>query len=129
MKKTPAEPGLQAVEDYFLAVPEPARATLLKVRAVIRAAVPAEATEAIGYGIPMFKYKGVLLGLGAFKDHCSLFLGTSSLGPELSEDLESYSISKGTIRFPVDKPMPATLVRKIVKLRVQQNETKKTSKR
>lgn len=129
MKHASAEPAPTDVEDYFSAVPEPARTTLLKVRAVIRSAVPAEATEGISYGIPMFKHKGVLLGLGAFKEHCSLFLGTSSLGPALDEDLKNYSISKGTIRFPLDKPMPATLVRKIVRLRVQQNETKKPPKR
>lgn len=128
MAKSQPAPDLQAVEAYLAKVPEPALGTLEKVRAVIRAAVPPEATEGISYGIPMFKYKGVLLGFGAFADHCSLFLGTSSLPPDVQAALEKYSTSKGTIRFPLDKPLPATLIRRIVRARVAQNEAKKGSK-
>src|SRR5258708_3777487 len=63
----------KSVEEYLARVPQPARGTLNKVRAAIRSVVPAEATETISYGIPMFKYKGLLLGYAAFSKHCSLF--------------------------------------------------------
>lgn len=123
MKKSESGRGVaKTVEDYLSRVGEPARTTLNKMRALIRAAAPAEAAEAISYGVPMFKYKGVLLGVGAFKDHCSLFLATSSIAPEIWEELKTYDTSKGTIRFAVDKPLPAALVRRIVKARVAQNE-------
>jgi Domain of unknown function (DU1801) len=61
------------VEEYLAGVPEPARSTLYRIRAAIRSAVPPEATEAISYGMPTFKYKGPLLGFAAFPNHCSLF--------------------------------------------------------
>ena len=63
----------EGVDSYLAAVPEPARTTLEKVRAVIRSAVPAEATEGISYGMPAFRYKGALVGYAAFKEHCSFF--------------------------------------------------------
>ena len=111
----------KTVNEYLAAVPEPARSTLKKVRAAIRAAAPAETTEIISYGIPMFKYKGMLVGLAAYPKHCSLFLATSSLLKRFKDELSRYKTSKGTIRFPTDQPLPATLVKKIVKSRVAQN--------
>ena len=63
----------KGVDEYLAGVPEPARTTLNTVRAAIRSAVPPEATEAISYRIPTFKYKGPLLGFAAFSNHCSLF--------------------------------------------------------
>lgn len=118
-----------AVEQYLAAVPEPARTTLEKVRATIRAAAPKSATEGISYGIPMFKYEGVLIGYAAFEDHCSLFLATGSMVAQFAEELKGYSTSKGTIRFPSNKPMPATLIKKLVKARVEQNEAKAAAKK
>lgn len=123
MRKSGRGSGIaKSVEEYLSRVSEPARTTLNKMRALIRAAAPAEGAETISYGVPMFKYKGVLLAVGAFKDHCSLFLATSSIAPEIREELKTYDTSKGTIRFPVDKPLPAALVTRIVKARVAQNE-------
>jgi hypothetical protein len=61
------------IDQYLAGVPEPARGTLARVRAMIRSVVPAEATEGISYGIPTFKYKGSLVAFAAFKNHCSLF--------------------------------------------------------
>lgn len=113
------------VDEYLAGVPEPARSTLKKVRAAIRSAVPPEATEAIWYRIPTFKYKGPLLGFAAFTNHCSLFPMSSSVIEAFKNELKDYSTSKGTIRFPVDKPLAATLVRKLVKARIAQNEQKK----
>jgi uncharacterized protein YdhG (YjbR/CyaY superfamily) len=112
----------KTVNEYLAAVPEPARSTLKKVRAAIRAAAPAETTELISYGMPIYKYKGTLIGLAAFPKHCSLFLATSPLLKMFKDELSRYKTSRGTIRFPTDQPIPATLVKKIVKSRVAQND-------
>jgi uncharacterized protein YdhG (YjbR/CyaY superfamily) len=126
----PATKGISAsrdVEAYLAAVPEPARSTLNKVRAMIRSTVPAEATEGISYGIPMFKHKGVLMGFGAFPDHCSLFVTRPSLMEAYQNELKEYHTSKGTNRFPVNKPLPAVLVKKLVKARLAENERRRQS--
>jgi uncharacterized protein YdhG (YjbR/CyaY superfamily) len=112
------------IDEYLAGVPEPARSTLNKIRAAIRSAVPPEATETISYGIPAFKYKGVLVWFAAFSDHCSLF-PTAAVIEEFKNELKGFSTSKGTIQFPTDKPLPAALVRKLVKARVPQIENKK----
>lgn len=112
------------VDDYLAGVPEPARSTLNKVRAAIRSALPAEATEAISYGMPAFKYKGTLVWFAAFSNHCSLF-PTASVIQAFKNELKGYETSKGTIHFPVDKPLPAALVKKIVKARIAEKEHKK----
>ncbi len=112
------------VDEYLERVPEPARTTLKKVRAIIRSVAPAEATEAISYGIPTFKYKGMLASFAAFSDHCSLFPGA---GPtiEFKNELKNFQTSKGTIRFAPNKPFPATLLKKLVKARIAENDRKK----
>ena len=122
MKKKSAIP--KTVNQYLAAVPEPARSTLKEVRAAIRAAAPAETTEIISYGMPMYKYKGTLIGFAAYAKHCSLFLATPSLLKLFKDELSRYEISKGTIRFPPDKPLPASLMKKIVKARAVQNDQK-----
>src|SRR5690349_14525492 len=113
------------VDAYLARVPEPARSTLNRIRSVIRSAVPREATEAISYRIPTFRYKGPLVGFAAFPDHCSLFPMNPSVIEAFKSELKDFHTSKGTIRFPVDKPLPATLVKKLVKARVAQNEQRK----
>ncbi len=117
-------PAPKTVEEYMAAVPEPARSTLKKVRATIRSVVPPEATEVISYGIPMFKYNGMLLGFAAFSNHCSLFPGAAPIAA-LKNELKSFRTSKGTIQFPMDKPVSAALVKKLVKARIAENEKKK----
>ena len=112
------------VDEYLAGVPESARSTLNKLRAAIRSAVPPEATETISYRIPAFKYKGVLVWFAAFSNHYSLFPGASVL-EAFKNELKDFSTSKGTIHFPSDKPLPAALVKKLVKARVAQNENKK----
>ena len=112
------------VDEYLAGVPEPARSTLNKMRATIRSAVPPEATETISYRIPAFKHKGVLVWFAAFSDHCSLF-PTASVIEAFKGELNGFSTSKGTIRFPTDKPLPTALIKRLVKARVAQNERKK----
>ena len=120
--KTPQ--GHPDVEAYLARVPEPARTTLEKIRATIRAAVPAEAEECISYGMPAFRYKGALVGYAAFKQHCSFFPMSASLLDELADDVKNYRTAKGTLQFAVDKPLPAVLVKHMVNARVKQNEGK-----
>jgi uncharacterized protein YdhG (YjbR/CyaY superfamily) len=117
--------AVKDVEAYLAAVPEPARATLEKVRATIRSVVPAEATEGLSYGMPAFRYKGALVGYAAFKDHCSFFPMNASLIDTMKEELKGYRTSKGTLQFPSDKPLPATLLKKMVKARIAENDRKK----
>jgi uncharacterized protein YdhG (YjbR/CyaY superfamily) len=119
---TKSDDGSRDVDKYLAAVPEPARGTLNTIRAAIRSTVPPEATEGIGYGIPMFKYKGALVWFAAFSKHCSFFPGSLAVIAALKNELKDYQTSKGTIRFPVDKPLPAALVRKMVKVRIAENE-------
>jgi len=113
------------VDEYLAAVPEPARSTLNRIRAMIRSAVPPEATEAITYRIPTFKYKGSLLAFAAFTNHCSLFPMSLAVIDAFKNELKPFLASKGTIRFPLDKPLPAALVKKLVKARIAQNESRK----
>ena len=117
------------VEAYLAACPEPHRITLEKVRATIRSVVPKEATEGISYGMPAFRYKGALVGYAAFKEHCSFFPMSASLLDDFAGELKDYRTSKGTLQFPVDKPLPAALLKKLVKARVVQNEAKKAGGR
>jgi uncharacterized protein YdhG (YjbR/CyaY superfamily) len=107
----------KTVDEYLAGVAEPAHSTLKKIRAAIRSAVPPGTTEAISYGIPAFKYKRMLVWFAAFSGHCSLF-PTASVIRTFKNELKGYEISKGTIRFPVDKPLPAALLKKMVKARV-----------
>ena len=114
----------KTVDEYLARVPEPARGTLNKIRAAIRSAAPPGATEIISYGMPAFKHKGVLVWFAAFSNHCSLF-PTASVIETFKSELTNYSPSKGTIQFPTDKPLPAALVKKMVKARVAQIANKK----
>jgi uncharacterized protein YdhG (YjbR/CyaY superfamily) len=111
----------KTVDAYLDNVPEPARSTLKHIRAVIQSVVPKQTTEVISYGIPMFKFRGMLVGYAAFRDHCSLFPTGSGVVEKFAKELKAYSTNKGTIRFPADKPLPDTLLKKIVKARVVEN--------
>jgi uncharacterized protein YdhG (YjbR/CyaY superfamily) len=124
--KWPAKPV--TVQEYLARVPQPARDALSKVRAAIRSVVPAEATEVISYGIPAFKHKKVLVWYAAFSDHYSLF-PTASVIEIFKSDLAGFSTSKGTIHFPLDKPVPTALIRKLVRARVAEAESKIESRK
>jgi uncharacterized protein YdhG (YjbR/CyaY superfamily) len=116
--------GVRAVHAYLAKVPEPARTTLAKTRDVIRSVTPRETTEKLSYGMPAFYYKGALVAYAAFKNHCSFFPMNASLIDTMKEDLKSYRTSKGTLQFPLDKPLSATLLKKMVKARIAENERK-----
>jgi len=110
------------VNEYLAGLPEPARTTLKRVRAVIRSVVPVETTEVISYGIPTFKYKRRLVAFAAFRDHCSFFPLGSSVLDAFKDELKEFRVSKGTLHFPLDRPLPTALVKKIVRARIAQNE-------
>ncbi len=114
------------VDDYLAAVPEDARRSLEKLRKMIKAAAP-KATELISYQIPMYKHHGMLVGFAAFKNHLSFFAGTKNI-ETYKDELKSYETSKGTIRFTADKPLPASLVKKLVKAHVAENEARSKEK-
>jgi uncharacterized protein YdhG (YjbR/CyaY superfamily) len=109
------------IDQYLARVPEPARSTLSRVRAAIRAAAPPGAVEAISYRIPAFKLNGPLLGFAAFPKHCSLFVFSGTLLDSFAADLKDYSISKGAIRFPLDKPLPPALIKKLMRAKLDEH--------
>ena len=121
-KSAKRKPVPKTVDEYLAKVPEPQRTTLARVREVIQSVLPGEATEVISYRIPCVQYKGMLVGYAAFTDHCSLFGMSSTLLGPFKEELKNYSTSKGTIRFAVDKPLPAALIKKLVKSAIAEKE-------
>ena len=112
------------VDDYLAGIPEPARSTLNRMREAIRSAMPPDTAETISYGIPAFKHERVLVWFAAFSNHCSLF-PTASVIDAFKKDLKGYSVSKGTIHFPIDKPLPISLIKKLVQARVAQDQRKR----
>ena len=112
------------VAAYLSAVPKDARAALQKLRKDIRAAAP-EAKEGISYGMPAFKSMGPLVYYAAFKDHCSFFPASMAVMRRFANELRDYDTTgKGTIRFSAAKPLPAALVRRMVKARIAENEAR-----
>ncbi|WP_321417522.1 DUF1801 domain-containing protein [uncultured Methanomethylovorans sp.] len=110
-----------SVDAYLAIVPEEARGTLIKLRKMIQAAAP-NATEGISYQIPTFKQKGPLVAFAAFPAHCSFYVMSPAVMDMYKNELKSYDTAKGTIRFPANKPLPATLVKKLVKAQIEENE-------
>ena len=128
MKKTGMKSAAaRDVDEYLAGVPKEARVVLEKLRRTIKAAAPM-ASEVISYQMPMYKHHGMVIGFAAFKDHCSIFPGSAVMDAH-KEELKRYSTSKGTIRFPVNKPLPAALVRKLVKTRIRENEARAAKRR
>ncbi len=116
----------KTIDEYISTFPPEVHQILQKFREVINEAAP-EATEAISYGIPTFKLNGNLVHFGGYKHHIGFYPGAA--GVEAFEKvLHKYEVSKGTIKFPIDKPIPFGLVTKIVKFRVLENQRKITKK-
>lgn len=111
------------IDVYLAAVPADARAALEKLRRTIRSAAP-KAVEVISYRIPTFRYHGGLVAFAAFKNHCSFFPMSYATIAAHRDELAPWYAAKGTIRFTVDRPLPAALVRKMVKARIAENEAR-----
>jgi uncharacterized protein YdhG (YjbR/CyaY superfamily) len=117
------------VDDYLAAQPKPAQRALERVRAVIRKAVPG-ADEVISYGIPAYELGGAVdLYFAGWKSHFSLYPATDGLVEAMGDDLARYEISKGTIRFPLDEPVPARLVERIARFRARVGVERAAEKR
>ncbi|HSQ36641.1 MAG TPA: DUF1801 domain-containing protein [Acidimicrobiia bacterium] len=109
------------VEEYLAALPQEARAALERLRKAIKAAAP-DATEAISYRLPAFKDHGrSLVAYGGFKDHCSFFPMSTKVIDDHMDELRPFYAGKGTLRFTADKPLPAALVKRLVKERLAEN--------
>lgn len=107
----------KSVDDYIAAQPEAIRPKLEQVRAAIRKAVP-DALEVIGYGLPGYKlHQKPMLYFGGFKEHYSLFGASGTFFAELENELKEYDLRKGTVHFPLNKPVPVKLIGRIAKLR------------
>jgi uncharacterized protein YdhG (YjbR/CyaY superfamily) len=107
------------VDQHLAKIPEPQRSTLQLLRKAIREVIP-EAQEVISYGFPGYKLDGkIICGFDAFKNHCSFFPHSSLVIPELEKELVNYKTSKGALQFGIDKPLPKTLVRKLIKTRIR----------
>jgi uncharacterized protein YdhG (YjbR/CyaY superfamily) len=106
-----------SVDEYIAAQPEDVRPKLEQVRAAIRRAVP-EAVEGIGYRMPGYKLRGKpMLYFAGFKEHYSLFAASGTFFAALEDDLRGYKLRKGTVHFPLTKPVPVRLISRIAKLR------------
>lgn len=118
----------KSVDAYLARLPDEKRAALERLRKQILAAAP-KATQTISYGIPTFVHAGNLVHMAAFKAHCSFFPGSGGVTMALASDLEGYKMAKGTIQFTPGKPIPAALVKRIVRMRVAENEARAAPKR
>lgn len=116
-----ATTSFRTVDQYIATFPERVQEMLQTVRAAIRAAAP-DAEEGISYQIPAYKFERVAVYFGGFKNHYSLFaVNSESLTETFKEELARYTVTKGTIKFPIGEPVPEELVRRIVRHRVEEH--------
>ena len=116
-----------SVNEYIATADPQAKKALRDIRKTIRDAAP-KSEEVISYQIPGYKYHGMLVFFAAWKNHISLYPAPWS-AESLKKEMAAYEGSKGTIKFPLDKPMPLTLIKKMVKYRVKENEMRAALKK
>jgi uncharacterized protein YdhG (YjbR/CyaY superfamily) len=127
MEQRTGSSTVETVDDYLATLPEKERTVLQELRETIRSAAP-EAEEVISYRIPLYKHHGHLVGFAAFKNHCSLFVTNSAVRDQFAKELEPYQVEGTTIRFTVENPLPAALVKRIIKSRIAENEARAASR-
>jgi uncharacterized protein YdhG (YjbR/CyaY superfamily) len=115
------------VDEYIAAFPKDVQQLLKQMRAAIKAAAP-KAEELISYGMPAYKYHGQLVFFAAFKNHIG-FYATPAGHKAFEKELAKYKQGKGSVQFPVEEPLPLSLITKIVKFRVKENEEKAVLKK
>jgi uncharacterized protein YdhG (YjbR/CyaY superfamily) len=123
MKQDQHKKPAKNVDEYLVTVPEEVRAVLEKLRRTIRTAAP-KAEEVISYQIPTFRYHGPLVFFAAFRNHCSFYVVSKPIMETFSSELRPYDTSGTTIHFSAKNPLPASLVKKIVKARIEENKAK-----
>lgn len=130
MKKATSKGGMgmrgapaKNVDAYIAAAAEPARGMLKKMRQIIKAAAP-KAVEVISYGIPLYEQQGHLTAFAAFKNHVGFYVMSKALMTEYEKEFAPYEKAIATVRFPIGKPIPAALVKKVVKARIAENEAR-----
>lgn len=124
MKNNQAKPN--TIDDYIATFPEDTQAILQEIRATIRAAAP-DAEEAISYQMPTFKLKGNLVHFAAYKNHIGFYPAPSGI-TAFQQELSAYKSAKGSVQFPLDRPMPLELIGKIVTFRAVENRAKAAAK-
>jgi uncharacterized protein YdhG (YjbR/CyaY superfamily) len=108
------------IDDYLAALDEPKRATLQKLRQAIHAEIP-DAEECISYGMPAFRLEGkVIAGFAAFKNHLAYLPHSGSTFAALTDELAGYESTPGSLHFPIDKPLPKALVKKLIATRLKE---------
>ena len=117
---------IKTIDEYIAQFPEEVQVLLEKMRTIIHKAAP-KAEEAIAYGIPTFKMNGNLVHFGGYKSHIGFYPAPSGIGA-FKKELAKYEGSKGTSRFPLDKPLPVTLITQVIKFRVAKNLEKSKQK-
>ena len=117
-----------SVDEYLSALPDDVRTMLEKLRKTIKQAAP-DAEELISYQIPGYKQNGYVIFFAAFKDHCSLVPVDKEVQQMFAKELEGYKINNYTVHFTVQNPLPAALVKKIVKLKLKKNAEKALKKK
>jgi uncharacterized protein YdhG (YjbR/CyaY superfamily) len=116
------------IDKYLADVPVEQRMALEKLRHIILSAIP-KAEEVISYGIPCFKLNGrAVVGFAAFKNHCTYFAWSGSVLGRLKKELTKFTYSKSGIHFTPEKPIPSVLVKKVIKMRLQENKLKDEKK-
>jgi len=123
MEQTKLKSKITSVDEYLNELPDDVYTVLENIRQIIKFLVP-DAEETISYQVPSYKHKGMLVGFGASKDHCSFFVMSSTLLKDFDEDIKDFDTSTGTIRFTPDKPIPNDLITRIVMARLAENEAK-----
>ena len=114
------KPGFASIDEYIATFPAETQIILNEIRAVIKANVPAQTEEKISYQMPTFYLYGNLVHFAAWKNHIG-FYPTPSGTKEFREEIAKYEGAKGSIKFPIDEPMPMDLIKKIVEFRVAEN--------
>ena len=115
----------KTVDEYMARVPPKFRATLQRLRRLIKAAAP-DAEEVISYQMPAFRQNGMLVYSAAFEDHCSLFVASDEVRRRFAAELKPFATGKGTLRFTPEQPPPARLVTRIVQVRVAENAARRS---
>lgn len=127
MKNQDGHPPIKTMDDYIALQSEKNQIALEHIRDIVRRLAP-QAEECISYQIPMFKYKGMLVGFAAFQNHCSFVAGNGSTIEQFKDELTDYKFAKSVIHFTPEKPLTDDFIERFLRVRVQENEAIKAKK-